>query len=70
MSDHFPLLVVDKLSVHGSTKLVLESGQAWSPRNAYVDSEGLHLTVKKDDLGAWVWNGWLLRSLRYTTQIK
>lgn len=26
-------------------------GQAWSPRNAFVDSEGLHLFVKKDDLG-------------------
>jgi len=27
------------------------NGQAWSPRNAYVDGEGLHLMVKKDDLG-------------------
>lgn len=26
-------------------------GQAWSPRNAFVDSEGLHLRVRKDDLG-------------------
>lgn len=26
-------------------------GQSWSPRNAYVDNEGMHLTVKKDNLG-------------------
>lgn len=26
-------------------------GQSWSPRNAFVDGEGLHLTVRKDNLG-------------------
>jgi hypothetical protein len=28
-----------------------EQKQAYSPRNAWVDNEGIHLTVKKDDLG-------------------
>ncbi|MCB0728624.1 MAG: hypothetical protein KDD00_14270 [Ignavibacteriae bacterium] len=35
----------------GAPNWFWNQGQAWSPRNAYVDSEGLHLTVKKDDLG-------------------
>lgn len=26
-------------------------GQAWSPRNTFADGEGLHLFVRKDDLG-------------------
>jgi len=35
----------------GSPNWFSNQGQAWSPRNPYVDSEGLHLIVKKDDLG-------------------
>lgn len=27
------------------------NGSSWNPRGAWVDGEGLHLTVKKDDLG-------------------
>jgi len=35
----------------GSPNWFWNQGQAWSPGNASVDSEGLHLRVKKDDLG-------------------
>jgi hypothetical protein len=35
----------------GPPNYYYEGNQAWSPRGAFVDSEGLHLTVKHDDLG-------------------
>lgn len=35
----------------GSPNWFWNNGSAWSPRNAWVDGEGLHLTVRKDDLG-------------------
>ena len=35
----------------GNPNWFWNQGQSWSPRNTFVDGEGLHLTVKKDDLG-------------------
>ncbi|HMS65617.1 MAG TPA: hypothetical protein PKD83_10230 [Ignavibacteria bacterium] len=35
----------------GSPNWYWNQGQSWSPRNVSVDGEGLHLFVKKDDLG-------------------
>lgn len=35
----------------GAPNYFWNNGSGWSPRNVFVDGEGLHLMVKKDDLG-------------------